>query len=241
MRGLYLQSLLKDRHSDNAGASIVVTQFPCVLGRHAECDRRFADPLISRRHCELFVVLDDVWVRDLGSRNGTWVNGERLRCPRRLEDGDRLDIGLESFGVHLVDVPSAGESEPLARPYPGTDQRQHVLIVDDDDDCAARLAYILSQWGHAVDIAHDGGQAVALAQAHQPDTVLLDLHLAGGSGYEVAERLRTEAGLTGARLVAITADGKDEDEGRSDRLGFHPILAKPVALEALHEAMSDSL
>src|SRR5262249_17069846 len=184
MRELYLQSLLTDLQSEKAGESIAVTRLPCRLGRHSECDCRFDDPLISRHHCELFLVGDDVWVRDLRSRNGTWVNGKRLCYPHKLEDQDRLDVGQKSFRVHLVQPTSNGESEPLPQPQPAFAERQQVLIVEDDATTAAGLAYILGKWGHEVEVARDGREALALAQAHQPDTVLLELHLPGMNGYE---------------------------------------------------------
>jgi len=63
-----------------------------VIGRGPESDLRVADAFASSRHC---VVAGDGrrwWVRDLGSRNGTKVNGEAV-VERELRDGDRLEVG----------------------------------------------------------------------------------------------------------------------------------------------------
>jgi FHA domain/DUF1707 SHOCT-like domain len=67
-----------------------------VLGRDAACDYSIADPTVSNRHAEL--VLDgDCWViRDLGSRNGTRVNGWLVK-EERLRPGDILSLGARDF------------------------------------------------------------------------------------------------------------------------------------------------
>lgn len=83
-----------------------------VIGRGRECDLRLADVTVSRRHCSLDIVPAGVWVRDLESLNGTFVNGLRLRHPgrevepclscRRLIDGDELSLGENAFLVRLI-------------------------------------------------------------------------------------------------------------------------------------------
>ena len=63
-----------------------------VLGRSRDCDVRIADGNISRRHAEIRHEDDAWWVVDLGSTNGTLVNGKRA-ARERLRDGDRITIG----------------------------------------------------------------------------------------------------------------------------------------------------
>jgi pSer/pThr/pTyr-binding forkhead associated (FHA) protein len=64
-----------------------------VVGRGPECHVRPNSELISRQHCLLRVHGDDVLVRDLGSTNGTLVNGKRLLAERALHNGDILQLG----------------------------------------------------------------------------------------------------------------------------------------------------
>src|SRR3954452_15119800 len=67
-----------------------------VLGRGNGCDYAIADSTVSWRHAEI-VRLDDGWlIRDLGSRNGTRVNGW-LTSEQRLQRGDTLTLGATSF------------------------------------------------------------------------------------------------------------------------------------------------
>lgn len=63
-----------------------------VIGRGAEADVRLTDTGVSRRHAEIRVEGDTVQVRDLGSTNGTWVNGRRVQTATLL-DGDRVTVG----------------------------------------------------------------------------------------------------------------------------------------------------
>jgi hypothetical protein len=63
-----------------------------VLGRGAEADLMLPDTGVSRRHAELRVVEDRVELHDLGSTNGTRVNGQRVQAVT-LTDGDRISVG----------------------------------------------------------------------------------------------------------------------------------------------------
>ena len=64
-----------------------------VLGRGAECDVPIPTPRASRNHAEVCFEGDRVVVFDLGSTNGTFVNGERIEVERTLRPGDRIGIG----------------------------------------------------------------------------------------------------------------------------------------------------
>jgi S-DNA-T family DNA segregation ATPase FtsK/SpoIIIE len=66
-----------------------------VLGRDPDCDVVLADPSLSRRHMELEIATDAVWIRDLGSRNGTAVEGRALAegPPLSLREGDHIEVG----------------------------------------------------------------------------------------------------------------------------------------------------
>jgi len=69
-----------------------------LLGRHPECDVRLKVASVSRRHCCLAQVNDDVLVRDLGSRHGVWVNGRKVE-ETILKPGDELAIGTVIFTI----------------------------------------------------------------------------------------------------------------------------------------------
>lgn len=68
-----------------------------TLGRDPGNTIALADPLATRRHAAITIAGGEARVRDLGSSNGTWVNGARLAAPQRLGDGDTIDIGQTRF------------------------------------------------------------------------------------------------------------------------------------------------
>ena len=67
-----------------------------VLGRSYDCDYAIADPTVSNRHAELVRVRDGWMIRDLGSRNGTRVNGW-LAKEERLRPGDTITLGATTL------------------------------------------------------------------------------------------------------------------------------------------------
>jgi len=75
---------------------IVVDQFPIELGRGQNVGVRIDDRWLSRRHCRLDMVDGVLTVRDLGSRHGTYINGQVVR-ESKLLPGDELCIGLTHF------------------------------------------------------------------------------------------------------------------------------------------------
>jgi pSer/pThr/pTyr-binding forkhead associated (FHA) protein len=75
-----------------------------VLGRQAECDLQLTEGHASRRHAKLFLADDGVWLEDLASANGTFVNGNKVTGKLKLASGDRLRFDVEEFDLR---IPSA--------------------------------------------------------------------------------------------------------------------------------------
>src|SRR3954453_9120620 len=71
---------------------------------------------VSREHAEFTVTTDKVLLRDLGSRNGTLVNGKALTEPYALKDRDLVQIGPLTFAVAIEDVPVPAPKSPAAAP-----------------------------------------------------------------------------------------------------------------------------
>jgi S-DNA-T family DNA segregation ATPase FtsK/SpoIIIE len=98
-----------------------------LFGRGPECHIRPESPSVSRQHCLLRVAPDGVHIRDLGSTNGTLVNGTRVLQEQPLKDGDLLQLGplvlqlrcAEAAEVEL-DVMKSGEAVRTRR-RPGAD------------------------------------------------------------------------------------------------------------------------
>src|SRR5205085_10293943 len=112
----------------------------------------------------------------------------------------------------------------------------NVLIVDDLRTQRFVQAALISQFDCCkVHIASSGTEALALAAQVKTDVVMLDISMPEMDGYELATRLRTEAGLTDARIVAVSA--WDCDIAKLAEMGIDRYLRKPVSLHALKIAI----
>lgn len=81
-----------------------------VLGRQAECDLQLTEGHASRKHAKLFFAEDAVWVEDLNSANGTFVNGAKITGKVRLSPGDRLRFDVEEFDFRMPsETPAAAD------------------------------------------------------------------------------------------------------------------------------------
>src|SRR5687768_14222230 len=71
------------------------------FGRHADCDVLLTEGHASRRHAKLLLTPDGAWVEDLGSSNGTFINGSRITGRVRIASGDRLRFDVEEYDFRL--------------------------------------------------------------------------------------------------------------------------------------------
>ncbi len=83
------------------GQRLGIGNSPVVLGRLPECDVVLSDPNVSRRHAEVRRHGDEVVVADLGSTNGTRVNGTPIR-EHRLQGGDQISLGSTTLHVEMT-------------------------------------------------------------------------------------------------------------------------------------------
>jgi DNA-binding response OmpR family regulator len=101
-----------------------------------------------------------------------------------------------------------------------------VLIVEDDPTVAEVVSRYLEREGFAVESVADGRDAVARADAHLPDIVVLDIMLPGLDGLEVCRRLRARAPIP---VVMLTARGSEEDRVLGLDLGADDYVSKPFS------------
>jgi len=123
------------------GKEISVPGQQLIIGRDEGCHLRPASPAISKKHCAVFIRTGKVFVRDLGSTNGTFLNDEQVVGDREVMDGDRLKAGPLDF---TVQVSGKSDSTPLPDSLKSvpTSQGSGVsapLPVDMDADQAAAM------------------------------------------------------------------------------------------------------
>ena len=111
--------------------------------------------------------------------------------------------------------------------------RERILVVDDEPDIVALVAYHLARAGYAVSTASSGVEALAKANAELPALVVLDLMLPGISGFEVLERLRANPTTARIAVLTLTARREEPDRVRGLTLGADDYLTKPFSPQEL--------
>ncbi len=94
-----------------AGQVIPITGPKFIIGRADDCHLKPRSELISRYHCAIISEDGYVAIRDLGSKNGVYLNGERVSMEHELKNGDKLSVGPLEFFVHLT-VAVKGQKKP---------------------------------------------------------------------------------------------------------------------------------
>jgi pSer/pThr/pTyr-binding forkhead associated (FHA) protein len=111
---------------------------PFLIGRDPACRLRPASALVSNRHCAVALRTGRAVVTDLGSTNGTFLNGQRIEGEHQLQDGDLLQVGPLNFMVHLETNPPVDQPTPLPAltpPAKGDDvETAAAVILFTDED-----------------------------------------------------------------------------------------------------------
>lgn len=108
-----------------------------------------------------------------------------------------------------------------------------ILVVDDEPDITALVAYHLAKAGYRVSTAGSGPDALKAAREERPDVVVLDLMLPGVSGYDVLQELRARPETRDVGVILLTARREEVDRVRGLALGADDYLTKPFSPQEL--------
>ena len=106
---------------------------------------------------------------------------------------------------------------------------KRILVVDDEPDIVALVAYHLAKAGFRVSTATNGMDAVEQARNEQPSLIVLDLMLPGMSGFEVLEAIRRDPSTGDVAILMLTARKDEPDRVRGFSLGADDYLTKPFS------------
>jgi PAS domain S-box-containing protein len=150
--------------------------------------------------------------------------------------------GFNRGSAFVVRLPVLTEErrEPEASPAATAGRRLRVLVVDDQPDMADCMAVLVQMLGHDARAAYDGKTGLATALQDRPDLILVDIGMAGMTGYEFARLVRRDPALESTRLVAVTGYGRPEDRERACEAGFDRHLTKPVAESMLQSVLAET-
>jgi two-component system, OmpR family, phosphate regulon response regulator PhoB len=109
----------------------------------------------------------------------------------------------------------------------------HILVVDDEPDIAAMVAYHLARESYRVRTVGDGDEALEAMERERPDLVVLDLMLPGMSGLDVLRELRGRPELESIPVILLTARREEDDRVEGLSLGADDYVSKPFSPQEL--------
>src|SRR3989337_4361920 len=112
----------------------------------------------------------------------------------------------------------------------GQKASKRILLVDDDAEIVESLRLALESNGHAVLIARDGNQGLALTERENPDLVILDMMMPKRSGFLVLEKMRRTR-ETPLRVIMITANEGSRHKAYPEMLGVGDYIRKPFPID----------
>jgi CheY-like chemotaxis protein len=198
---------------------------------------------VSRKHARMIMRDNRLVIEDLGSSNGTYINGQHIGVltPARVRDGDHIKLGSLSLQVHFVVKPHVNEDTMHGvgnnLNVPKLARGQRLLILDDNKEVCAIVRFIALQAGFTVTVTHDMTAAVAHWDSGAIDALFVELLLEGGSGLVVIDYVRQQADRHIPVVATIsTAGGFRENQARSS--GVDELMVKPLAVDQIIEALA---
>jgi len=209
----------------SAGRTIAIKRNKLLIGRAEQCDVRPLSEEVSRRHCAITVGPAEVWVEDLGSRNGTLVNGVKITARTKVVDGDIVKVGSLELRVSCAaPAPQGGGSE---------DDVSRWLMADDQPAGMSDTTRSLTA-GPADSAADASNIHGAPSDVASPESTLDGSFV---SGIEVVPKTESPSG-SGRSTGAVAMQALKADNAKPAGL---PQGSKKAAPDSSRDAAADAL
>jgi CheY-like chemotaxis protein len=151
------------------------------------------------------------------------------------------EVGIGS--CFAIELPFTLDPSPILEinhtPAPRSEQESLpqktslILLAEDNEANVSTFSSYLSAKGYRLIMAKDGEEAIALAKAHTPDIILMDIQMPKLDGLEATKQIRLDPNLVNIPIIAITALAMTGDRERCLEAGANDYLAKPIKLKQL--------
>lgn len=194
---------------------------------------------VSREHARILARDNRILIQDLGSSNGTFINGVQVSpdTPTRLRDGDELRLGFLNLQVHFIIKPKIEDHTIIgfedAMPIPRIGGGQHLMVLDDNVDACRVLRFVGSRAGFRITIVHTMTEAIAKLETEDYDGLILELMLPDGSGLDVVRYLRQKIKADMPIIAMSAMDGFIVNKARAQ--GANHFMNKPISVDDLIE------
>lgn len=229
--------ILKVMKGAKAGAKIAVKKDVFLIGRSPECNLCSGSTSISRKHCAIRRSGTKVTIKDLGSRNGTLVNGTKITDEVELDSGDTLNIGNLEFLVTFTSGLN-NEKKPQVKSVAEAAQRTATKAsgsdIGDDD---------ISRW---LLESSDSNEGVLSEEVTETQTIRLD-DTKSSELRDAIQEMRADAGdvIEAAPETEDPASesskGDDKDSKKKKKPGKLPPVDKKAGSKNSVEAAADAL
>ncbi len=190
--------------------------------------------------------------QEAGAQEGTGIG---LVVTKRLVELMGGQIGVTSspgvgsvFWIELASTAPLASSlperaPPTAPPRAASPDGPHQLLYIEDNPANLKLVEEIVRFRPDLSLlaASDGPAGLALARAHLPEIVLMDLNLPGMSGMQVLRELQADPATAAIPAIALTASAMPQDIERGLAAGFFRYLTKPIDIERFNEAIDSTL
>lgn len=196
---------------------------------------------VSRRHAQLIARDNRITIEDLGSANGTYINGKLLVAhqPYRLREKDQITLGKIALQTHFVIKPYASDDTQAGIgnviPVERVGNGQHLLIVDENPDVCQVIRFVAVRAGFRVTIANSVAQGIARVDDANLDGLITEMMFAGSSGTDIIQYLKLKR--PNAPVLAISSAVGGYTMGKAIEQGADLFLAKPLAIDELGRAL----
>lgn len=114
-------------------------------------------------------------------------------------------------------------------------RKYRILVVEDEDNIAFALDYVMMREGYENDRISNGSEALSRIRETRPDLVLLDVMLPDVSGYEICQDVRLDPTLSDVKILMMTARGSAIERRKGLALGADGFISKPFELSELRQ------
>jgi two-component system cell cycle sensor histidine kinase/response regulator CckA len=167
-------------------------------------------------------------------------HGGTIDVETRVGAGTTFTVSLPAFGRDGDDSLTTAEIAAVSPVGQNAERPLDILVIDDEEVIVGLLVRYFSSRGHAVVPAHEGRQALRVAERSSFDVVICDLRMPGMDGAEVIRRLKELPTCANARFILSTGDtATPAVRQRIDGLALTAMVDKPYEVEMLRRIVED--